>query len=99
MKFVPSNLNIDEERNFENFDIIQHSLREENKYFLNKVNYLKDLLDKMTDLCGNDEFLSKNTLNELLKYLDTYYEYIVANIAKFYKDNRISYMNNIYLFP
>ena len=70
---------------------MQHALIQENNYLLNKVNQIRDDLDKMTDLCENEDFLNKNILEELIKYLDVYHDLIITNIDKFYRKNMSKY--------
>jgi hypothetical protein len=82
--FKPFNMVIDENKNYNNFDYMKNALINENNYFEEKVNYLRDLLDKITDICETSCFLDKQMLNQLDKYLDIYYEEIVANLEKFY---------------
>ena len=82
--FKPFNMVIDENKNYNNFDYMKNALINENNYFEEKVNYLRDLLDKITDICETSCFLDKQILNQLDKYLDIYYEEIVANLESFY---------------
>ena len=45
----------------------------------------------MTDLCENEDFLNKNILQELIKYLDIYHDLIVSKIENYYRKNMSKY--------
>ena len=89
IKFIPFNLVLDENKNYNNIKYIQNALAEENKYFEEQIEVLKDILDKATDLCETKGFLQKNVLEELSNYLQKNFKDILINFAKFYEDNNI----------
>ena len=87
IKFIPFSLVLDEEKNYKNIKYVQNALNEENKYFEEQIDSLKDILDKVTDLCETKGFLQKNVLEELSKYLDDKNNDILINFPKYYIDN------------
>ena len=87
IKFVPFSLVLDEEKNYKNIKYVQNALIEENKYFEEQIDGLKDILDKATDLCETKGFLQKNVLEELNIYLDDKNNDIRINFPKYYIDN------------
>lgn len=68
---------------------------EENKYLLDKINFIRESLDKMTDLCENEDFLNKNTLQEVIKYLETNADHIITYIEEYYIKNKEKYNKKI----
>ena len=42
---------IDEEKNYENYEYMKNALNQENNYFSEQIQYIIEMLDKMTDLC------------------------------------------------
>ena len=66
---------------------VQNALNEENKYFEEQIDGLKDILDKITDMCETKGFLQKNVLEELNKFLDEKNNDILINFPQFYFDN------------
>ena len=62
-------------------------MNEENKYFEEQIEGLKDILDKATDLCETKGFLQKSVLEELNNYLDDKDNDIIINFPKYYIDN------------
>ncbi len=52
----------------------------ENKYFEKEINSIKNILDKMTDLCENSAILNMNTLKKLDDYLISHQNFIIKNI-------------------
>ena len=90
IKFVPFSLVLDEEKNYKNIKYVQNALIEENKYFEEQIDDLKDILDKATDLCETKGFLQKNVLEELNNYLDDKDNYIQINFPNYYFDNNNS---------
>ena len=87
IKFIPFSLVLDEEKNYKNIKYVQNALIEENKYFEEQIDGLKDILDKATDLCETKGFLQKNVLEELNIYLDDKNNDIRINFPKYYIDN------------
>ena len=87
IKFIPFSLVLDEENNYKNIKYVQTALIEENKYFEEQIDGLKDILDKATDLCETKGFLQKNVLEELNIYLDDKNNDIRINFPKYYIDN------------
>ena len=57
----------------------------ENTFFLNEVNNIKDILDKMTDICENPNLLDKNKLFLLNDYLKKHKNYLANDIIKIIK--------------
>ena len=90
IKFVPFSLVLDEEKNYKNIKYVQNALIEENKYFEEQIDDLKDILDKATDLCETKGFLQKNVLEELNNYLDDKDNDIRINFPNYYFDNNNS---------
>ena len=89
IKFIPFSLVLDEEKNYKNIKYVQTALIEENKYFEEQIDGLKDILDKATDLCETKGFLQKNVLEELNNYLDDKNNDIRINFPKYYFDNNL----------
>ena len=87
IQFIPFSLVLDEEKNYKNIKYVQNALNEENKYFEEQIDSLKDILDKATDLCETKGFLQKNVLEALSKYLDDKNNDILINFPKYYIDN------------
>ena len=87
IQFIPFSLVLDEEKNYKNIKYVQNALNEENKYFEEQIDSLKDVLDKATDLCETKGFLQKNVLEALSKYLDDKSNDILINFPKYYIDN------------
>ena len=87
IKFIPFSLVLDEEKNYKNIKYVKNALIEENKYFEEQIDGLKDILDKSTDLCETKGFLQKNVLEELNNYLDDKNNDIRINFPKYYIDN------------
>ena len=87
IKFIPFSLVLDEEKNYKNIKYVQNALIEENKYFEEQIDGLKDILDKATDLCETKGFLQKNVLEELNNYLEDKNNDIQINFPKYYIDN------------
>ncbi len=85
IKFVPFSLVLDEEKNYKNVKYVQNALNEENKYFEEQIEGLKDILDKATDLCETKGFLQKSVLETLDNYLKDTYTDIIINFGKFYE--------------
>jgi len=90
IKFIPFSLVLDEEKNYKNIKYVQNALIEENKYFEEQIDGLKDILDKATDLCETKGFLQKNVLEELNNYLDDKNNDIRINFPNYYFDNNNS---------
>ena len=78
---------LDEEKNYKNIKYVQNALNEENKYFEEQIEGLKDILDKATDLCETKGFLQKDVLEALNNYLKNNNNEIIMNFPKFYAEN------------
>ena len=81
---------LDEEKNYKNIKYVQNALNEENKYFEEQIEGLKDILDKATDLCETKGFLQKDVLETLNNYLKNNNNDIMLNFPKFYVENNFS---------
>ena len=81
---------LDEEKNYKNIKYVQNALNEENKYFEEQIEGLKDILDKATDLCETKGFLQKDVLEALNNYLKNNNNDIMLNFPKFYAENNFS---------
>jgi len=90
IKFIPFSLVLDEEKNYKNINYVQNALIEENKYFEEQIEGLKDILDKTTDLCETKGFLQKNVLEDLNNYLNNNNNEILINFPIFFEENNIS---------
>ena len=90
IKFIPFSLVLDEEKNYKNINYVQNALIEENKYFEEQIEGLKDILDKTTDLCETKGFLQKNVLEDLNNYLNKNNNEILINFPIFFEENNIS---------
>ena len=86
-KFIPFSLVLDEEKNYKNINYIQKAINEENKYFEEQIESLRDILDKTTDLCETKGFLQKDVLEALNDYLKNNNNEILINFPKFYEEN------------
>ena len=89
-KFIPFSLVLDEEKNYKNINYVQNALNEENKYFEEQIESLKDILDKTTDLCETKGFLQKDVLEALNNYLKINNNDILLNFPKFYHENNFN---------
>ena len=87
IQFMPFNHVLDEEKNYKNIKYVQNALNEENKYFEEQIEGLKDILDKATDLCETKGFLQKDVLEALNNYLKNNNNEIMLNFPKFYAEN------------
>ena len=81
---------LNEEKNYQNIKYVQNSLNEENKYFEEQIESLKDILDKTTDLCETKGFLQKDVLETLDNYLKNNNNDILLNFPKFFEDNNFN---------
>ena len=81
---------LDEEKNYKNIKYVQNALNEENKYFEEQIESLKDILDKTTDLCETKGFLQKDVLETLDNYLKNNNNDILLNFPKFFEDNNFN---------
>ena len=68
---------------------VQNALKEENKYFEEQIESIKDILDKATDLCETKGFLQKDVLETLNNYLKNNNTDILNNFPQFYEDNKL----------
>ena len=85
IKFIPFNIVLDEEKNYKNIKYVKNALNEENNYFEIQIEELKDVLDKVTDMCETKGFLQKSVLETLDNYLKDNYTDIIINFRKFYE--------------
>ena len=92
-KFIPFSLVLDEEKNYKNIKYVQKALIEENKYFEDQIESLKDILDKTTDMCETRGFLQKDVLESLNNYLKINNNDIMKKFPKFYEQN--TFINEI----
>ena len=92
-KFIPFSLVLDEERNYKNIKYVQTALIEENKYFEEQIENLKDILDKTTDLCETKGFLQKDVLETLNNYLKNNNSDILKKFQAFYEEKTIINVN------
>ena len=90
VKFTPFSLVLDEEKNYKNISYVQNALKEENKYFEEQIESLKDILDKATDLCETKGFLKKDVLEALNNYLINNNNELLINFPAFYEENNFS---------
>ena len=90
IKFTPFSFVLDEEKNYKNIDYVKIALNEENKYFEEQIESLKDILDKATDLCETKGFLQKDILEALNNYLKNNFNEILINFQKFYEENNFN---------
>ena len=89
IKFVPFSLVLDEEKNYKNIKYVQKALTEENKYFEEQIETLRDILDKATDLCETKGFLQKDVLEELNNYLNNKNNEILIAFPDYFNENNI----------
>jgi hypothetical protein len=89
IKFVPFSLELDEEKNYKNIKYVQKALTEENKYFEEQIETLRDILDKATDLCETKGFLQKDVLEELNNYLKNKNNEILIAFPDYFNENNI----------
>ena len=89
IKFVPFSLVLDEEKNYKNIKYVQKALTEENKYFEEQIETLRDILDKATDLCETKGFLQKDVLEELNNYLKNKNNEILIAFPDYFNQNNI----------
>jgi hypothetical protein len=87
IKFVPFSLVLDEEKNYKNIKYVQKALTEENKYFEEQIETLRDILDKATDLCETKGFLQKDVLEELNNYLKNKNNEILIAFPEYFNEN------------
>ena len=90
IKFVPFSLVLDEEKNYKNIKYVQKALTEENKYFEEQVESLRDILDKATDLCETKGFLQKDVLEELNNYLKNKNNEILMSFPDYFNENNVT---------
>ena len=83
IKFIPFPLVLDEDKNYNNIKYIQKALIEENKYFEEQIETIKDVLDKATDLCETKGFLQKDVLEALNNYLKNNNNEILIHFQRF----------------
>ena len=93
IKFVPFSLVLDEEKNYKNIKYVQKALTEENKYFEEQIETLRDILDKATDLCETKGLLQKDVLEELNNYLKNKNNEILIAFPDYFNEN--NFMDNM----
>ena len=93
IKFIPFSLVLDEDKNYKNIKYVQKALTEENKYFEEQIETLRDILDKATDLCETKGFLQKDVLEELNNYLKNKNNEILIAFPNYFNENNV--MGNI----
>ena len=86
---------LDEEKNYKNIKYVKNALNEENNYFETQIEELKDILDKVTDMCETKGFLQKNVLEELINYLQNNKNEIIVNFWKYFQYKNFE-LNNYY---
>ena len=91
VKFIPFSLILDEEKNYKNINYIKNDLEQENKYFEEQIDTLKDILDKTTDLCETKGFLNKEVLEKLNYYLKNNMNKITKDLPEYFKDKKELY--------
>ena len=57
----------------------------ENHFYENEVEIIKDILDKMSDVIGNENLLDRNKLLSLLEFIKNHSNYLVNDIAVYSK--------------
>jgi hypothetical protein len=57
-------------------------ISQENDFFLTEINAMKELLDKYTDICENDELLDNKIIIEFKEFLDAEQNYLAEQIKK-----------------
>ena len=85
--FSPFILNINEDKNYNNFPFLRTAIDNENAYFVSKIAEIQNILDKLTDLCEYKGFLKKDVLEGLLNYLKEKTVEILQLLPVFYKEN------------
>ena len=95
VKFIPFNIVLDEEKNYKNIKYVKNALNEENNYFEIQIEELKDVLDKVTDMCETKGFLQKSVLETLDNYLKDNYTDIIINFGKFYEQKNFEFIYQI----
>ena len=99
IKFIPFNIVLDEEKNYKNIKYVKNALNEENNYFEIQIEELKDVLDKVTDMCETKGFLQKSVLETLDNYLkDNYTDIIIYHSLLFLFSLIIFLFYSIYLY-
>jgi hypothetical protein len=93
IKFVPFSLVLDEEKNYKNIKYVQKALTEENKYFEEQIETLRDILDKATDLCETKGFLQKDLLEDLNNYLKNKNNETLIAFPDYFNEN--NFMDNM----
>ena len=91
VKFIPFSLILDEEKNYKNINYVKNALEQENKYFEEQIDTLKDILDKTTDLCETKGFLNKEVLEKLNYYLKNNMNKITKDLPEYFKDKKELY--------
>ena len=86
VNFVPFSLVLDEEKNYKNYAYVKNAIQQENKYFEEQIDILKDILDKTTDLCETKGFLNKEVLEKLNNYLKNNISEILKKFPGYYKE-------------
>ena len=93
VKFIPFSLNLDEEKNYKNIIYVKNALEQENKYFEEQIDTLKDILDKTTDLCETKGFLNKEVLEKLNYYIKNNMNKVLKELPEYFKNKKELYGN------
>ena len=57
----------------------------ENHFYENEVDIIKNILDKMSDVIGNENLLDRNKLLSLLEFIKNHSNYLVNDITVYSK--------------
>ena len=93
VKFIPFSLILDEEKNYKNINYVKNALEQENKYFEEQIDTLKDILDKTTDLCETKGFLNKEVLEKLNYYIKNNMNKVLKELPEYFKNKKELYGN------
>jgi hypothetical protein len=64
----------------QDFEYLRNIITLENNYFEKEINNMKEILDKLTDLCENSAILDREKLIGLKDFLNTNQKFIIKNI-------------------
>ena len=91
VKFIPFSLILDEEKNYQNVVYVKNALEQENKYFEEQIDTLKEILDKTTDLCETKGFLNKEVLEKLNCYIKNNINKIIKDLPEYFNEKKELY--------
>ena len=57
----------------------------ENYFYENEVNIIKEILDKMSDIIGNDNLLDRNKLVSLSEFIKNNTDFLVNDVNVYMK--------------